>query len=417
MKSFACRNFRFHAVAAVCALVMGVAGWAGTAGANEYLVGLQCDRSGPTQNVGQGICSGFHDYVALFNSQKRIPDGHTVKVMEIDHGYTVPRGVESYERHKAEGVVSIALYGTPIVVALTPKLNEDRIVGTSPGFGSAAGANGERFPYLFPAAASYWSQAATGIKYILDNWKGSSSPKLAYLFYDNPAGREPFPILDDLEQRLNLTLKRFAVPAPGIEMRPQVLDIARKYRADFVLIHLFGRSPGVALKEFTRVGFPRDRMLGFVWAGGEADINIAGWEQSQGYLSMHQAMVGQSHVVDQEIIAMYKGQGRAAPEQLMSNSVYYNRGVSWAALHTEAIRAAVAKHGPKITTVHVQQAMERVNGYSERDFMPPFKMTPQDHEGGGFVRIFAVKGNTFEPVSEWIQGYRDVVMQHVMAAE
>jgi hypothetical protein len=44
-------------------------------------------------------------------------------------------------------------------------------------------------------------------------------------------------------------------------------------------------------------------------------------------------------------------------------------------------------------------------------------MTPQDHEGGGFVRIFAVKGNTFEPVSEWIQGYRDVVMQHVMAAE
>ena len=42
-------------------------------------------------------------------------------------------GVESYERHKKEGAVSIAVYGTPHIYALAAKLTEDRIPGTSPG--------------------------------------------------------------------------------------------------------------------------------------------------------------------------------------------------------------------------------------------------------------------------------------------
>ena len=42
------------------------------------------------------------------------------------------------------------LYGTPQTQALTQKLNEDKIPGTSPGFGTAAAANGTRYPYRLP---------------------------------------------------------------------------------------------------------------------------------------------------------------------------------------------------------------------------------------------------------------------------
>ena len=286
------RNQKFPLrLVAVCAVF--VLAFSTSVHAKEFMIGLMTDRSGPTKNVGNSLGDGFHAYVALFNKQNNIP-GHKVTVMEIDHGYNVPRGVEAYERFKAEGVVSISLFGTPHTVALTPRLAEDRLLGTSPGFGSAAGANGERFPYMFPAAASYWSQAATGMKFIMDNWKESRPPKIAYLYYDNPAGREPFPILDDLEKMLDIELSRFAVPPPGIEMRPQILDISRRFRADWVLMHLFGRAPGVALKEFTRMGFPRDRMIGMVWAGGESDVVVAGWKQSEGYYTIQFAHVGSS---------------------------------------------------------------------------------------------------------------------------
>src|SRR5256885_5549531 len=125
----------------------------------EIVIGLQCDRTGATQIVGTVLCPGYHDYIALVNSRGGV-EGHMLKAIEIDHEYKVPPGVESYERHKKEGAVIIGVYGTPHIYALTQKLTEDRIPGTSPGFGSAAAADGQRYPYIFPIAAAYWSQAA-----------------------------------------------------------------------------------------------------------------------------------------------------------------------------------------------------------------------------------------------------------------
>src|SRR5262247_2660580 len=107
----------------------------------EIVIGVQCDRTGPTQIVGTVLCPGFHDYVALVNSKGGV-EGFKIKALEIDHEYKVPPAVESYERFKKDGAVSIAVYGTPQIYALTAKLTEDRIPGTSPGFGSAAAADG-----------------------------------------------------------------------------------------------------------------------------------------------------------------------------------------------------------------------------------------------------------------------------------
>ena len=49
------------------------------------------------------------------------------------------------------------------------------------------------------------------------------------------------------------------MPPPGVEMGAQVLDITQRYQPDFVISHLFGRSPSVAIKELKRVGFPLSR--------------------------------------------------------------------------------------------------------------------------------------------------------------
>ena len=43
-----------------------------------------------------------------------------------------------------------SVYGTPQIYALTQKLTEDRIPGTSPGFGSAAAADGTKLPVHLP---------------------------------------------------------------------------------------------------------------------------------------------------------------------------------------------------------------------------------------------------------------------------
>src|SRR5947207_4791542 len=183
----------------------------------EIVIGLQCDRTGATQIVGTVLCPGFHDYVALINSKGGV-DGHMLKAIEIDHEYKVPQGVEAYERHKKEGAVTMAIYGTPHIYALAAKLTEDRIPGTSPGFGSAAAADGTKYPYIFPIAATYWSQGAAAVDFAKKQLGGNlKGKKIAYLFYDNPAGREPIEVLEDVAAKEGFQLKTFAVPPPAVE--------------------------------------------------------------------------------------------------------------------------------------------------------------------------------------------------------
>src|SRR5262245_58613998 len=257
----------------IAALLTG-AGVAQTA--KEVVIGLQCDRTGATQTVGVNLCPGYHDYIKLLNAKGGL-EGYKVKAIEIDHEYNVPAAMESYERHKKEGAVLISIYGTPQTYALTHKLTEDRIPGTSPGFGRADATDGTRYPYVFPIAATYWSQGTAAVKFVKDQFNGNlKGKKIAYLFYDNPAGREPLPIFEDLARQEGFELKIFAVPPPGVEMGAQVLDIAQRYRADFVIAHLFGRAPSVSIKELKRVGYPLRKVVSFVWGSAEADIDAAG---------------------------------------------------------------------------------------------------------------------------------------------
>ncbi|MCY4318126.1 MAG: ABC transporter substrate-binding protein [Alphaproteobacteria bacterium] len=397
-------------------LALAATGTATSANAAEIVIGMQCDRTGPTQTVGTFLCPGYHDYVNLVNSRGGI-EGHTIRVMEIDHEYKVPAGVEAYALHKKEGAVLISLYGTPHTQALTQKLTEDKTPGTSPGFGTAAAANGENFPYIFPIAASYWSQAAAGLEYVRTQVGGDlKGKKIAYIYYDNPAGREPLPVLHKLRDRLGYELREFAVPPPGIEMSAQVLDITRRYRADFVLAHLFGRAPSVSMKEFKRAGYPLEKVLGFVWGGGEADIAAAGgFDRVEGYSAMQFAGVGSDYPVLDEIREMYKAQGKDAPKE-MESTVYYNRGVFAAAIHLKAIENAVkAKDSGDITGEDVKNGMEQIKGFTLGGLVPPMEINGFDHEGGGWVRIFQVQGSKFVPTTDWFQGYRDTVVELLKA--
>ena len=404
-------------------LVSGAAAALLSAGAayaqeKELVFGLQCDRTGATQTVGPFLCPGYHDYIALTNSQGGV-EGYKIRVIEIDHEYKVPAGMEAHERFKMEGAIIEAVYGTPHAAALLKKLEEDKIPGTTPGFGSGAAADGKRYPYMFPIAASYWSQGAAAVKFIKDQLGGDlKGKKIAYLFFDNPAGREPIGVIEDLAKVEGFELRTFAVPPPGVEMAAQVLDITGRFRPDFVIAHLFGRSPSVAIKELKGKGFPLSKVVGFVWASAESDINAAGgFGAVEGYHTMQFAGVGTDFQVIKDINAMYKAQGKADPKE-QQISVYYNRGILTAALHVEAVRNAIkAKGGAKPTGEDVKNGMEAVKNLTLGGLVPPLNVTPEDHEGGGWVQIWSIKGGKFVKATEWFRGFPEVVAATVKKAE
>jgi branched-chain amino acid transport system substrate-binding protein len=402
-----------YAVFVAGALTVGSAAQADD---KEIVVGLQCDRTGPTQIVGTVLCPGYHDYIALVNSKGGI-EGYKIRVVEIDHEYKVPPAMEAHERFKLEGEVLEGVYGTPQIAALNKKLEEDKILGTSPGFGTAAAADGKRYPYTFPVAASYWSQGAAAVQFAKKQLGGSlKGKKIAYLFYDNPAGKEPLAILEDLSKSEGFELRTFAVPAPGVEMAAQVLDITGRFRPDFVIAHLFGRSPSVSIKELKGKGYPLSKVVSLVWGSSEADIEAAGgYAMAEGYHTMQFAGVGSDFQVIKDIDAMYQAQGKPAPTE-QATSVYYNRGLMTAALHVEAIRNAIkAKGGAKPTSEDVKKGMEAIKDFTLGGMVPPIQLSPEDHEGGGWVQVWTVKGGKLVKDGDWFQAYRDVIKRHLVA--
>ena len=407
----------FPTMLGVAAAVMAFAG-AAAAQQKEVMIGGQCDRTGPTQIVGVVICPAIQDYIDLINSKGGV-EGYKIKYNELDNEYKVPQAVEEYQRQKQAGAVSMAIYGTPQVQALNQKLVEDKIPGTSPGFGISAAADGSRFPYLFPVAATYWSQAAAAVQYVKEKLGGDlKGKKIAYVYYDNPAGHEPLPILEDLQKMEGFELRAFAVPPPGVEMGAQVLDIAQRYRPDFVINHLFGRSPSVAIKEYKRAGYPLSKVIGLVWASAEADILAAGgWPVAEGYHTLQFAGAGDDYPVRQEIKAMYKAQGKEPPKA-MDDTVVYNRGLLIAASHVEAVRNALKANGGKQPTGEdIKNGFEQIHDFTLGGLFPPLKITPTDHEGGGWVQIFQVHDGKFLKETDWFRGYPEVVASAVKKAE
>jgi branched-chain amino acid transport system substrate-binding protein len=381
----------------------------------EVVFGFQCDRTGPTATVGTVLCPGYHDYIDLVNSKGGV-EGYKIKVIEVDHEYKVPPAMEAHERFKKEGAVLEGLYGTPQTQALAKKLEEDKMAGTSPGFGTSAAADGKRFPYIFPIAASYWSQAGAAMEFVKEKLGTLKGKKIAYLFYDNPAGREPLPILEDLSKSEGFELRTFAVPPPGVEMGAQVLDITGRYKPDFVVTHLFGRSPSVSIKELKGKGFPLSKVVAFVWGSAEADILAAGgYAVAEGYNTLQFAGVGKDFPVLKDIVAMYKAEGKSPPKE-MDSTVYYNRGVMNAAVHVEALRNAIkAKGGAMPTSDDVRKGMEQIKDFTLGGLLPPLNVTPTDHEGGGWCEVWTVKGGKLVKTKGWFQGYRPVVEKQIQA--
>jgi len=405
-------------VAAAFAAASLAASGIASAQTKEVVIGFQIDRTGPTQSIGVPLAVGYNDYVNLVNSKGGI-DGVKLKISEVDNQYKVPPAVEGYERQKKDGAVLISFFGTASTLALIPKTTEDKIPGMSPGFGSAASGNGKNYPYTFLMAASYWSQAAGAVKFAKTQLGGVlKGKKIAYIYYDNPAGKEPLPILEDLAKLEGFELKEFAVPPPGLEMGAQVLDITQRFRADFVIAHLFGRAPSVSIKEFKRNGYPLKKVLSFVWGGAEDDIDAAGgYAAAEGYNALQFAGVGSDYKVLDDIRAMYKAQGKEPPKE-MASTVYYNRGVFFAALQIEAVRNALKLTGGKQPTgTDVKNGFEHIKGFTLGGFVPPLEVTPDDHEGGGWVKVFQVKGGKLVAVGDWFNGYRDVIKKHLDAAK
>lgn len=364
---------------------------------DHAVIGFQYDGSGPIAYIGTHLRDGAKDWNDYVNSNGGI-NGKPVEFLFEDNKYEAPYAVNIYKSWVNEQrIVALMALGTPIAEALIEPTARDAMPLLTPGFGLSDTVDGNRYPYAFVSVASYEAQAAAILLWIKDNWKEARAPQVAFMYFDNPAGRDPLSTIRKLAPTLGIKLvKEAAVPLNATDTLIQQKEI-KAANPDFVITHLFGALPAASLKDRASLGI-KTPYISFVWGISEVEIQAVGAD-AEGYQGVQFSSIAEDQPEAMEQIKRwYQAQGKALSSSF--NSVFYARGVLIAAL----VHAAVAASGNSFSGESMKSALESLHDFKAFGMSPGTTLTSSDHGGSRKVRMYQVQGGKPKMIRDWFEG-------------
>jgi branched-chain amino acid transport system substrate-binding protein len=389
---------------------------AGAAAAQELYTPNLSYRTGPFAATGIPLMNGQRDYMLMLNARDGGIGGVPVNFEECETGYNTEKGVECYEKTKAQALVTQP-WSTGITLQVLPKTNVDQIPILAPGYGFSPMTDGRTFQWAFNPPASYWDGAYMILHHLAGGDLGTlSGKKIAFLHLDHPYGKEPLPLLEKMAAEHGFSL--LPIPVGLTEMQNQSaqwLQIRRE-QPDFVVMWGWGAMNAAAIAEAVKTRYPMNQFIGVWWAGHTDDLQLVG-EAGKGYRSISWSLPNpdapvmaaiREHVID-------AGKSLASAEE--TGEVFYARGIVISAILAEGIRVAQEMHGtPQITAAQLRDGLENLSFTQERidelgltGMMAPFSTSCANHTGHSGAWILEWDGTQFVQASDLLQADQAVI--------
>jgi branched-chain amino acid transport system substrate-binding protein len=399
---------------AVIGAALGLAVAAGAASAQDkepIRFGMCLDLSKSYTFITPQVVQGARDLATLTNMDGGI-QGHPVELVVQDTANEPQRGIECYERLKKEGIFIFDFLSTPVSIAVLPRVMKDGNIMLQSLVGRGDAVDGSVFTQVFPVGPTYWGQVANDVAYIKQEMGGDlSDAKIAFVYVDYPFGQEPIEILETLEEREGFELGLFPYPLPGTDQSSTWTQV-RRFQPDYIISWSLAGMHVVASREMKRNGIPMEKYISVNWLN-EVDIENLGPEAAKGIKRGTNVAGGQDVPIIQEIIERVYGAGEGAGPQEQMKDVYYNTGVAIYSVAFEAARLALEEHGAPLTPEKMKKGFESIENFDANGLMAPVTVTGDDHGGGGKTRIEMWTGSEWEPQTDWISAYDDVVWEVV----
>ena len=396
------------------ALAVGVGAFASLpAAAQDQIIFVNNTyRTGPFSGSGIPIADGTRDYLMMLNARDGGIGGARIVLEECETQYDTRRSVECWEQAKQRGSVLYAPWSTGATLATIPRAHIDKMPIFAMAYGLSASAVGDSFPWVFNPPLTYWDGASVWIQYIAQREGGFEKLRgktIGLVHLDAPFGKEQIPFLEAMAKEYGFTLKLYPVNPNEMQNQSSTWLAVRRDRTDWVLLQGWGAMNPTAVREAGRAGFPRDKLLGIWWAGGDDDARPAGAD-GKGYLSISWHQVGTNFPVIQDILkhVVERGQSQSPREKVGEN--LYNRGVYQGILIAEAMRNAQRLSGRKaITAEDMRRGLESLDISAARwtelgapDFAAPVRLTCQDHNGHFPAFLVQWDGTKWARATDWI---------------
>jgi branched-chain amino acid transport system substrate-binding protein len=410
-----------HIALGLAAVIAAPAAVATAQAADGLYIPFFTYRTGPFAGSGIPVANGLADYMTMLNERDGGIGGEKLIIEECETGYDTKKGVECYDSVKGKNPVVITPFSTGITLQVIPKASVDKLPVFSMAYGLSASADGNLFPWIFNAPATYWDGASAFIRHAADVEGGFAKlkgKKIGLVHLDAPYGKEPIPLLQALAQDYGFELKLYPVPASQMQNQSSLWLDVRRDRPDWIYIQGWGAMNPTAVKEAVKIGFPMDRLVGVWWSGGDDDARPAGAE-AKGYSSLDINGVGTNYPAIQDILkyVVDKGKSQVTSKDKVGENLY-NRAVLNSVLIAEAIRTAQHLTGKKnVNGEDVRRGFESLNITEARwkeiglpGFASPIHLSCADHNGHSGISLVQWDGTKWNTTVPSIQPIKDKVM-------
>ena len=349
---------------------------------------------------------GQQDYIKLVNLEGGI-DGAPIRLIIKDHASYPERGIAQYNEAKAAGAVFFDFLSSPVANALMPRANDDHLPMLTFAHGRADAADGQAFPYVFPSAAIYRSQAALLLKYIDEQEGGLKGKKIAFVHIDSPFGKEPIELLNRVAKTKGFEVKLYPYPVPGTEQAATWSEV-RKNRPDKIIIWGAGPGQAVSIRGAVTNGIAPKNIHSVLWLS-ESDMAAFKGNEVVGVKRVTLVNTGAGSAILKRIVEKVVNPGNGSGDKKRVGGSYYNIGVASMAIAVQAAKLGVQKLGAPLTGEKLKQGFEMLKDFNAEGLMPPLTITTKDHQGGGEGIISEWDGKQWTPKSDWASAYQDVV--------
>ncbi len=361
--------------------------------------GVLIDLSGPTSDWGKNQVKGQLDAMRWINEHGGI-NGKELKLIVIDDGYKVPRGVAGYNRLvDSEKVPGLYIQSTGTSMTLAKKIVADGIVTTAAAFYGFF-QDPAKFPYSFFMSPSYNDMARISLKWVRTTWKDPSrKPKICFIYPDNGYGRAILKTSKDYAKKIGVEVgPDQIVDWPTKDATVQLTNMSR-YNPDYAYLTSTAMNAAVILKNAKALGL-KTKFISNIRSFEETLITLSGGASEGSYGVQPIAPYGADVPGMKKIVEAHE---KWHPGEKGTN-VYVE---GWVNILCTAEALKMADKAGKLNPAGIRDALDKFRNYDTGGLAPPLTFTSKDHRGSMAAKIYQIKGGKMVDVSGWVELPRD----------
>lgn len=368
--------------------------------ADEIKWGVLIDLSGPTSDWGKNQVKGQLDAARWVNENGGI-NGKELKLIVIDDGYQVPKGVAGYNRLvDSEKVIGLYIQSTGTTMTLAKKIVADGVATIAASFTSKF-QNPAKTPFSFFVSPSYGTMGRIALKWVRDTWTDTSrNPKICYLYPDNKYGRDILDVCKDYAKKIGVDVgPDQVINWPTKDATVQLTNMKR-YDPDYAYITSTAMNGAVILKNAKALGL-KTKFISNIRNFEESLIELSGGA-AEGTYGVHPiAPYGADVPGMKKIVEVHE---KWHPGEKGTN-VYVEGWVNILCV-TEALKNA-DKAG-ELTPAGIRKAFEQFRNFDTGGLAPPLTFTATDHRASMAAKIYQIQNAKMVDVSGWVELPRDM---------